>query len=242
MAIDVNTKINQLLLNIEQSNPRLVEVKYGEDEINEYLKRLLGSDNVVNFSVTPFKKLNIKDFGNFKILNMANQDSEVVILVKEKEMVLKMISILGISRYKNTCDGVTLLEERKNSFKDTDVYLNNEHIIKNRVMRDMYGNINAEIFSANYEADSKIQDFLYGMTSSLNVAYKNDLPSNMEIMWYHRPLDNKYVSNQLGVDIETSIGRSTVISEINAHIDVLLKELNDNIFDINEEIYYTKRK
>ena len=39
MAIDVNTKINQLLLNIEQSNPRFVEEKNGEHEINEYLKR-----------------------------------------------------------------------------------------------------------------------------------------------------------------------------------------------------------
>lgn len=242
MAIDVNTKINQLLLNIEQSNPRFVEEKNGEHEINEYLKRLLGSDNVVIFSVTPFKKLNIKDFGNFKILSMANQDSEVVMLVKGKEIVLKMISILGVSTYKNICDGVTLIEERKNSFKDTDVYLNNEHVIKNRVMRDMSGNINAEIFSANYEADSKIQDFLYGMTSSLNVAYQNNLPTNVEIMWYHRPLDNKYVSNQLGVDVERPIGRLAVISEINEHINVLLKELNNNIFDINEEIYYKKRK
>lgn len=220
--------ISQFVNNYEYEVKNII----GRENIDEYMQQFGKSTSDLMYSSQLVESLYVRLFDNYELLNVSTCDSEVLMLVQNKRIVLKMISVSGISTYKTICDGIVLDEEKKNAFRETDVYLNEKHILSNRVVVDSEGQISAERYSFTFDDNSILRD------KTIDIAYKNGIPSNMNIKQLNIISSDDVANEQLLIDLENVKGRIKVINDLNERCMDVLQQLIDRLQ--RKQIYVKK--
>lgn len=234
MVIDVNKRINNYLESIQRG----VEIKdntiIGNDNISEYLKSR-GMD-IKNFMYTAQASnciLNIRTCEDYEILKLMSPDSEVLMLLIDKEEKLKMITVMGIPRYTKTCEDIVLEEKKKNIFKDTDIYFNGNYIMKNKIISNEKGKVIAETYSGNsiFGGNTDINKILNSFDFSLDVIYTDKSKIKNIDVKYKNGLLSKEVLKEINIDIITEQGKKDVWCEMADQANFLTTSLNQIIMN-----------
>ena len=217
--INAYSKVVECIEELEKNNEYEVGQIIGRDQIDEYMKQFSRSSSELMYSLHPVDNLDVKTFAKFSVLKASTCDSEVIMIVQNDQVLLKMISINGVSTYKTICDGIVISEKKKDSFMDTDIYFDEKHVISNRVMIDKKGEVTAERYSYSFDDDHFLRN------KTIDTVYKNGVPFSMSVKSSNLVLPNDIVSSQLSVDLETISGRIRLIDDLNGRYANLLQQL-----------------